>query len=1668
MKPRPNPLLRATTLAVSLVLCLNFARGADLYWDTNDSAAGAGTGTGTWGSDDFWTSDPLGLTATGSYIANSDVLFSAGAGAGTFTVSVASGSNQQASSLAFQEGNTTLTGSSSPFITLTGTGGNITVHSGASAILGAGSSLTLAGTTGLTKLGAGTFTLSGFSQNNFSGGVRVNEGTLALDFASLPNPYSDLIHNGNALSLGGGTLSMLGRSNAVVSSQTFAGTTIHSGLSRILVTNGSGGTSANLTLGTLSRGEAGGVLNLSLGTAAMGTTVSATEKILVSGPTGRWLGMWAFSGDPSTASARWVYVDATSQLRVNNGVAAGTNMASVTSESNVYTVAAGTNTLAGNRQAQGLQIANSNPGTVAIGANTLTTSGIMNINSGGTWNFTRTGAGGITVGTENELVIAGGGNVTISAPIANKAASNSSVTHTGGGTLTLGSINTYSGQTTVNSGIMAIGTGGSINSSSGIRINGGKFVQSNTATAITPLISLVGGSSGGTIDGTGTINSVIVSDLAANKITNGNGSTTALTIGNLTFSGDGSIDVRTAGSAGLNVTGTLATTPANGQVLVNVLTSPGWITGNTYNLISYGTFSGAITDFTKGSIFGLGARQSSDLVLSGSNIAMAISGDSALWTGAASGAWTTDTVGTPFNWKTLAGNTDTEFLPSDDVVFNDAAAITVIDITTANVSPNSVIFNNSTKNYTISSSGGFGIASGTLTKNGTGTVSLTTANTYTGTTTINGGTLQISGGNAIANTSLVTLANTAGATFQVLGSESIGALSGGGATGGNVTIEAGQTLTLFSGTQTYAGTISGSGTLTSSGAIQTLSGAISTSGGVNLTTGRLALGGDNSYTGQTAVSTGAGIIVTANNALGAGGIGNETVLSGVGGAISGAIGLSGGINYTTNEKIVGAGIGNTSANGVFSAVQRGLIQSVSGNNTFAGDIEINSAGFTRFGTQTGAGIGLTLSGTITATSGAQILIRAGDTDGNFVTLSGTGNSWNTDIHVYTGNNNASESAGLRLGAHNALATGASVAGATASLAATTFDMAGFNQTLNGLVTNSQLKLTNSNGSQQSTLTLNLTADKGTNTTRIQDGAGSIRLVKQGNFTQVLSGTQNYSGTTTIEAGRLLFGQTASLYNGIGANWTKENLIVNSGATLGLRVGGNGEFTAADVATIVGNLTTGINHNGLQGGSLLDLEINAATTYPSILADSTGSGSGSLGLVKTGGSGLTLDQDNTFSGGIALDDGYLYAGHNNAFGSGIVTIGTGAERLALQNGVDVGNNITINGGGTAFNGIIQNLNAAAGENATVSGNISITANAASGGHFASQGTGSILTLSGSISSSVKVVQRAGIVVFSGGGSYTELGIGGTTRLGANNGLATNAIADLGVSINGVLDLAGYNQSLVGITKNANAAAIGNSSTTTDSTLTLTGTSSYAGVIQNVVGSGSRMLHLAMNGAGETLSLSGTNTYSGDTTITQGTLALVDGGSINHSAVIDVQSSGTLSIAGVTTSTTIGSAAAQTLKGLGSVDLGAKTMIIGGSGTLAPGASPGTLEFITSAGGKLDFASGSTVTFDLGTLSDLITFSTVGDWLNGSGNATLSLDLLDGFSYANTYTVFQNVNTAGFTFASITGYDTGAYTANFEQSGNDYNLSFTVIPEPRAALLGGFGALMLLRRRRALHG
>ncbi len=128
-----------------------------------------------------------------------------------------------------------------------------------------------------------------------------------------------------------------------------------------------------------------------------------------------------------------------------------------------------------------------------------------------------------------------------------------------------------------------------------------------------------------------------------------------------------------------------------------------------------------------------------------------------------------------------------------------------------------------------------------LTKNGSGTMVLSGANTYNGTTEINDGTLAVSGGSAIIDTGTVHLANVVGVVFSVLSNETIGSLEGGGGTGGDVTIAISQTLTVAeAGSQTFAGSIGGAGGFNKSGlGTLTLNGTNSHAGGTTLNSGTL-------------------------------------------------------------------------------------------------------------------------------------------------------------------------------------------------------------------------------------------------------------------------------------------------------------------------------------------------------------------------------------------------------------------------------------------------------------------------------------------------------------------------------------------------------------------------------------------------------------------------------------------------------------------------------------------------------------------------------------------------------------------------------------------------------------------------------------------------------------
>jgi autotransporter-associated beta strand protein len=202
----------------------------------------------------------------------------------------------------------------------------------------------------------------------------------------------------------------------------------------------------------------------------------------------------------------------------------------------------------------------------------------------------------------------------------------------------------------------------------------------------------------------------------------------------------------------------------------------------------------------------------------------------------------------------------------------------------ANVGTASVVFNNSAKNYTIQSVGAFGITSGSVSLNGTGAVTISNANTYSGGTSINAGTLNIKNASAIGSGPLTlnggTFDNTSGGpltlsnaenwngTFTFTGSSNL--------TTGAVTLLGSSSVNVATGgSDLVVGPINGTGSVTKSGTgtltVNSTAGASTITGDLNVNAGTVQIG----LPGATTVSnfnvgglTGSGTVENASGASG--------------------------------------------------------------------------------------------------------------------------------------------------------------------------------------------------------------------------------------------------------------------------------------------------------------------------------------------------------------------------------------------------------------------------------------------------------------------------------------------------------------------------------------------------------------------------------------------------------------------------------------------------------------------------------------------------------------------------------------------------------------------------------------------------------------------------------
>lgn len=186
----------------SSVFFLSGNANAQLFWDSNGATAGFGNTTGTWGTSGFWNTDSTGggagtfgsaTSATdtvhfGTATLNYDNSAIAIASGGVTVGSMVYGAGQTRPIVIGTAGNTLTLGGASPSITVN----NPRFHQ---VILSP-----VVGTAGLTKEGAGTLVLRG--ANIYSGGTTVNAGTLSFGTIAAKAPGTHTFNAGTTLALG--------------------------------------------------------------------------------------------------------------------------------------------------------------------------------------------------------------------------------------------------------------------------------------------------------------------------------------------------------------------------------------------------------------------------------------------------------------------------------------------------------------------------------------------------------------------------------------------------------------------------------------------------------------------------------------------------------------------------------------------------------------------------------------------------------------------------------------------------------------------------------------------------------------------------------------------------------------------------------------------------------------------------------------------------------------------------------------------------------------------------------------------------------------------------------------------------------------------------------------------------------------------------------------------------------------------------------------------------------------------------------------------------------------------------------------------------------------------------------------------------------------------------
>jgi autotransporter-associated beta strand protein len=722
---------------------------------------------------------------------------------------------------------------------------------------------------------------------------------------------------------------------------------------------------------------------------------------------------------------------------------------------------------------------------------------------------------GTITGATFGLTFGGAGNIAVASIISNTSGT---LTKDGSGTLSLTASNRFTGGTTINAGTIAISNNGAFASNRVTFASNGTTVAALANLQVTNNYNLAA-------DGTMDVGAFILTNTG---IISNTGSLTKEGAGTMVLSGLNTYGGTTTVAGGTLQVTNLANAGANSAIGTNdtiILTNGGVFSyagasnsamNRTIDLAGNGGFgvsnstvavthSGVITntgDFTKS---GAGT-----LVLSASN---SFSGTTTVSAGVLSLA----------NTNALSAST-LDHSSAGSVSFSNLTGANLgglqgsTNLALTNASGTAVALNvggnNSSTTYSGALSGG-----GSLIKVGTGTLALSGNSSFTGTTTISNGAVRVSHANGLGATNGGTTVRV-GAALEIDGGIAIGAEA---LTLSNNGISSSGSLRSISGSNSYGGLISlgtgvavgvDAGTLTLTGGVTNGNGSSFTKVGA----GTLVLNSTSTATGIVTISGGT-MQLGANGAIGA------VALNVTNGTTFDLNGRNATLGAPGNQNVYLTGATLKSGAGTISLTTTNVgvtVHSAANANSSEISGNLNLGGNTnRFNVADGA-------------AAEDLVISAAVSNGGILKT-------NTGVLVLSAANTYAGGTTINAGTV-AISNGSSFGSGTVTFRSN-------NTTVAALAS---MEVTNTY-----VLTGNGTMDVGANiltNSGVVSGAGS--LAKAGTGTLILSASNNYTGGTTVAAGRLVVdgsiaSSAVSVQNGgtLGGSGAVGSTTIESGGTI---------------------------------------------------------------------------------------------------------------------------------------------------------------------------------------------------------------------------------------------------------------------------------------------------------------------------------------------------------------------------------------------------------------------------------------------------------------------------------------------------------------------------------------